>query len=818
MKRICFIIMSLWLAGWGTACVALPFDWGGQTITPTPSASAGPTPTPIPAAPVTFNVTLPAPILPDETLYLSLVDEVTGLGLNPRNYPMQMVDATHYTLTLPFPIGSVVTYRYLRQAVLPVFEDDAYGQPVRYRMYHVVAPGIVDDIVTSWSDTPFTGATGRVSGRVVNAVDGRPVPGLLIAVGGQQTLTDSTGYFLVDGLLPGVHNLVAFAPDGAYQTFQQGALVAEGKNTPAEFAVTPSQFVTVTFLVHVPADTVENAPLRIAGNLTSLGNTFANLNAGFSTVASRMPTMTFQGNRRYSLTLSLPAGIDIRYKYTLGDGYWNAEHAPDGSFVLRQLIVPEGVSTFLVEEFVSTWRDGSSAPILFEAEAPPETPASDIVSIQFKPYGWAEPIPMWPLGNRKWMYRLYSPLRSLSSFEYRYCRNDQCGIANDAATASSNFGRPVTPSLTPQTLKDTITAWQWLQPNMPNAVVGLPVMPHPGNFWAGVEFLPATDPTWHPWMPQAILTLKSLSANWAVLTPSWTVKATPSFQFAPVPGYDASLQDLTVQINALRSLDIQVALFPQARLPALPLDWWRATNRDELWWQTWFERYQAFVISYADLAQQTGAAALILGGEWVEPALPGGKIGDQPSGVPENATERWQEILQAARNRFGGSILWAVSYPDRLNAVPDTFLANLDGIYLLWYAPLSNSNNPTTDEMSLAFGQLLDAEIKPFQERLGKPLILAVAYPSVDGAATAWMPLPTALKPGNGQGTVDLTEQADIYQALLVAVNQRPWIGGFVSRGFYPPVIVHDTSASVYGKPAAGVLWYWYPRLLGLTP
>ncbi|MCS7010047.1 MAG: hypothetical protein NZL98_01585, partial [Anaerolineales bacterium] len=303
-----------------------------------------------------------------------------------------------------------------------------------------------------------------------------------------------------------------------------------------------------------------------------------------------------------------------------------------------------------------------------------------------------------------------------------------------------------------------------------------------------------------------------------VVSPSWTVKTTPAFQFAPTPGFDSMLQDLTVQIHAIRSLDMRVAVFPTARLPALPLDWWRSTKRDEGWWNAWFERYKAFVLSHAELAQQTGASALILGGEWVLPALPNGKIAGDSSGVPADAEARWEDILETARAHFTGYLLWALPYPDGLASAPDSLLSNVDGLYLLWYAPLSHSNTATPDEMAIAAGLLLDSEVLPLQERLGKPVILAIAYPSVDGAAQAWMPLPLLLQPGNGQGQVDLQEQADIYQALLMAINQRPWVGGFVSRGFYPPVIVHDTSATVYGKPAAGVLWYWYPRLLGLTP
>jgi hypothetical protein len=54
-----------------------------------------------------------------------------------------------------------------------------------------------------------------------------------------------------------------------------------------------------------------------------------------------------------------------------------------------------------------------------------------------------------------------------------------------------------------------------------------------------------------------------------------------------------------------------------------------------------------------------------------------------------------------------------------------------------------------------------------------------------------------------------------MYEAMLTAVNARQWVGGIVSRGYYPPTILQDKSASIHGKPAADLLWYWYPRLTG---
>jgi hypothetical protein len=121
-------------------------------------------------------------------------------------------------------------------------------------------------------------------------------------------------------------------------------------------------------------------------------------------------------------------------------------------------------------------------------------------------------------------------------------------------------------------------------------------------------------------------------------------------------------------------------------------------------------------------------------------------------------------------------------------------------------------------------GRLLDSGLLPFMQGLNKPIILGVAYPSAEGAATACivgtdggcLPFATLNRPEPIVNTVqiDLGEQEEIYAAMLDAVNTRPWINGLVSRGYYPPTSLQDYSSSVRGKPAETVLRYWFPRLL----
>ena len=791
---------------------SLPDIPGLYLSTATPSIPSGPTATPQPSASVTFRVALPSPLLAGETLYLAIVDEVTGLGLNAVTYAMQGMDTLHYTVAIPFTMNSIVKYRYIRQGTIPIMEDDSFDKPVRYRMYDVTGPGMVEDVVASWSDSLFSAPSGRLTGQVVDSTNNAPIPNILVTAGGQQTLTDSKGLFFFESLPVGTHNLVAYAIDGKYQTFQQGARVEAGQRTPVTFSLSPAQMVNVIFTLSVPANTIQNAPIRLAGSLYQLGNTFGDLQGGLSTVATHMPMLSRLQDGRYTISFMLPAGADIRYKYTLGDGFWNAEHSTDGSFIVRQLIIPVSSTPVQIQDAVQTWQAGTSSPILFEVDVPAFTPVTDIVSIQFNPYGWTEPIPMWSLGNNKWVYQLYSPLNMLGDFEYRYCRNDQCGIADDVQTSAGHLGRPVSTSLAPQDLQDTVSGWTWLQNTTPPAINGLPVTARQA-FMAGVEFQAGYDPTWQVWTPLAIQNVQGFYANWLVLTPSWSVGRTSPFVFSPVAGVDPLWADTLDTVNRARASNLNVALFPEINLPSDLTAWWTSAPRDDAWWKAWFDRYAAFADYHADLAAKSGAQALILGGDWVTPALPGGQINASSSGVPADVESRWQAILTDVRSRFSGSVYWALSYPGGLQSCPD-FAKNLDGVYLLWYAPLSGSS---VDQYYAAAGQLLDTDIQPFQAALQKPVILAVAYPSADDASSGSMPASTLFQPGSTQAPVNLQAQTDLYQAMLMAVNERAWVGGFISRGYYPPVVLQDASASVHGKPAADLLWYWYPRFLGIT-
>ncbi len=817
----------------GPACTLSLLDFefpgGGDNTSPTQpnEGSVPPTQTPVPSAEINFTVHIPAPLNPGETLAVSLLDEVTGLALNATNYPLQAIDAQTYTVALPLPLDAVIKYRYIIVGNTRSQEIASDNLPVRYRLYKVDGTGSIQDNVTGWTGQNYTGPVGHIQGLAIDSVNGTPIPNLLVSAGGVQTLTDSAGRFYLEGVLPGLHLLNAYALDGAFQPFQQGAQVEADLVTPVQIHVAPAPLVNVTFIADLPNNTVDGAPVRIAGNLLQLGNTFGDLGGGFSAIADRMPTMDTMTDGRRSITMQLPAGTDIRYKYTLGDGFWNAEHKSNGERVLRRLVVPQ--TDIVVEDNVETWQTGPSSPIVFDVNVPANTPAGDIIYIQFSPYAWTEPIPMWAMGNNRWTYKLYGPLDIIGSFGYRYCRNAQCGSADDLATpGNATVGRQITTSIAPQDIRDTITNWAWLEESTPYTLVAAPIQARSTKFVAGIEFQSNYTPNWTSFSSQAMQNVAALHANWAVLTPTWSFTRTQPLVFSAHPGDDPLWDDTKLMLQQANALNLNIALFPMPNFPASADDWWISAPRDFGWWNEWFERYHQFALHHADIAARNNAQVLILGGDWLAPAMQNGMLADgQASGVPADAELRWSTILNDVRTHFSGEVWWAMPFTSGSLASAPSFIKSVDGVYLLWDAPLS-PQTPTTKEAMIAEAiRLLDEEISPYQVSVEKEIIIGLAVPSATGAENACVPdvvggcldwtalnRPRADIPSVG---LNLQTQVDIYESLLNAINGRSWINGIVSRGYYPPVMLRDKSASVYGKPAADLLWYWYPRLLGLS-
>lgn len=783
-----------------------------------PTAISLPTPSPAPAAEVTFLARAPAGTPQGAELALVLLDEVTGFEFNRRTVPMDPSGDGLWQVTADLPHGALQYYRY-ELINPPTPERDGLGAVVPARVALIQAGLRVDDVIAGWSEMPAPSATGRAFGQLIG-LGGSPLAEQAVVLGGRWAFTDGEGRFAFDALPAGHHLLTTFSPDGAYRPAQQGVLVAQGGLTPIRLQLEQAAMVRVTFEVTVPDDTVPGGPPAIAGNLRQLGQRFADSPEGLRATAQTMPAMARADDTHYLWITQLPVGTHVRYKYTLGNGLWNAERTPEGFFHVREVTVPS--EELVLQDTVSSWR-GQHGSALLQVTAPPDTAPGDSLSIQLNPAAGFAPLPMQPLDEGNWFFVLHGPLDLSSPLSYRYCRNLRCGAADDAATAGpASAGRQAALDARGTTIQDSIDRWQWWSAVPPGESIVAPEIEPRNDLEVGIGFAPSFHPDWLPGLRQAVLDLKMNGANAVVLRPGWSVlRAVPTPRLGLDPTQAPFADELLGLMRAAREAGLTVTLQPTLIYPAgNPAGWWASAPASGDWWAAWFSDYRAFMLHFAALAERGSAARLVLGGPEAAAFLPEAL---QASGLGAEAEGRWRGLIAEIRSIYHGQLAFELELGSALQVAPP-FLGEFDAAQLYWHAPLGERPNLSLTEMREGASRLLDETLSQ-QALASLPIVLSIAYRSVDGGAgscaarlEAECPGPTAAQAGRAEGIilpVDLQEQAWAVNAMLLEAHARPQIAGFFARDDDPLVGLQDDTLSVHGKPAAEILWYWYARLTG---
>lgn len=782
---------------------------------PTPIPGAGEFP--LPMAEVQFTVQAPQGTPAQAELAVEFVDPVTGVSYNPRRAPLSQEEAGVWQARLSLPVGSLIRYRYLQIAPETLHERTSGGEIVRYRVASVPGAMQLEDTIASWQVGGAESETGRVLGRVATAGAGQAVGEMIVTAAGQQTFSDGEGRFRIEGLVPGLHNIVVYHPDGAYQVAQQGAIVAEGSTTPAEFTVEPAAAVTLTFQVEVPPGTPAEGVPRMAGNVRSLGAVFAALPGDVEVSAARMPELVRVDETHFLGLFRLHAGTDLRYKYSLGDGLWNAERDAEGAFVTRQLVVPETETT--IENSVASWETGAE-PLSFAVETPLETPAEDEIGLQLNPFTPFEPLPMEPAGDNSWSFELYGPLGMAQSLAYRYCRNLVCPEADEAGIAEATRTIDVAEQTSSS---DSVSAWPWWSRSPEASEPELGAVEARGDFAVGVDLAPTYRPAWVRYEKRSAQRIAELGANRVTFTPTWRATGDsehPRLEFDPT--YARFTPELAAASAAARELGLSVVVRPE-----LSVDdgWWTSATRNTNWWTTYFEELRSFLLTQARFAEEIGADQFVLTGAQLAPALPGGSLPDgRSSEVPADAFGRWTSLLRALRETYSGDIGFEAELRDDLYANPG-FMDQFDVAHVYWHAPLTEAGQTADpEELRREAQRYLDLEVLPALPP-DLPVHLSVEYLSVEGSASACVArpdrgcLPPEAFDAGAVGTpglaVDLQAQAEAIQAVLAAAAVEERIEGFSTRRFNPLTARQDKSASVHGKLAGNMLEYWYMHLRG---
>jgi hypothetical protein len=764
---------------------------------------------------IQFNLQLHSALQEDEKIGIEILDEVTGLPYNVRQYEMKKADDLLYASNLSFIAGSIVKYRYIKISESISNEVTSDGQPIRYRLFYLDKTKSITDILQSWEREKRINAVGLLSGTLIDIESEQPIPDILVSAGGQLTFTDTNGQFLIPNLASGIHNVVFYAIDGKYRTFQQGASISSGMETQAHVALTPMPMVNITFHVNAPIDAL-GAPIYMAGNIIQLGNTFTDLNGGMSIKPKRMPKLIPQEDGTYKIDLELYAETDLRYKFTLGDGYWNAEQQSSNGFLLRQFVIPN--HDVKIDVSINSWRSTGIEPIIFNASIPSDNTSHVEKYIQFKTTQWTEPLPLWPLGNSNYLYILYSPLNKSFPISYRYCRSDNCA---DSHNTMASEDMQVLPSETEQSINDMITSWEnWHTLDPTTDVIPANIPAKDNGYKTAIELSPQMDSSW---LTQAMISLSEFSKNGVtqvIYSPQWFLQSnTP--HLLPSIGKTPFYYELTQMLSTAQSLGMSTSIYPHIGPFNETADWWNSQSHNAPWWDQWFDSYEKFILNYAKLAEFSDSSALIIGGKTVLPAFSEGVHPDgSPTDAPETIDERWQTLISDIREIYSGQLIWATNASLEMDPLP-SFIDLFDEIYIAIDSPLAQGQEPTFDEISSNFNTVIDTLIFEIHRSTLKPISIGLAYPSADGGVQGcYLVSENCYNDGLflpddevTNTSVDLDEQTLIYNAIMPISASREWITGIAIRGVDPTISLQDASSSIIGKPAWDIIHYWFSGL-----
>lgn len=181
--------------------------------------------------------------------------------------------------------------------------------------------------------------------------------------------------------------------------------------------------------------------------------------------------------------------------------------------------------------------------------------------------------------------------------------------------------------------------------------------------------------------------------------------------------------------------------------------------------------------------------------------------------------EEWRSILRDVRRKYWGSICYAVNWwydeAGYQKVLASKWLKELDYIGISAYFELTSKNDPTVEELVNAWetvgvkpGSSIVSELENLYESFGRPIIFTeVGYRSVNGANK--QPWNCGMIP-DSDNRYDPQEQADCYEALFRAFNERYWWRGCFIWAYDTSLTPHEKDYKPLNQPAEEILRKWY--------
>lgn len=307
----------------------------------------------------------------------------------------------------------------------------------------------------------------------------------------------------------------------------------------------------------------------------------------------------------------------------------------------------------------------------------------------------------------------------------------------------------------------------------------------------GISFVGSREPAGQ----EHVDVLKEIHADYAAVMPFGFIRelGSPEIIFdTDRQWYGETCEGARQYIELLHRNGIRVMLKPQLWI-------WRGMftgdleMQSEADWERLESEYGDFVLTYAQLAEETGTELFCIGTELeafvsARPAF-------------------WTRLIKQVRERYTGRLTYAANW-DEYGRIP--FWEQLDLIGIDAYFPLSESRNPGVEELRSGW-QRWKEDIQNLNLRVSRPVLFTeYGYRSMDF---------TAKKPwlvDRNEERVNLEAQANAKKAIFQEFWQEEWFaGGFVWKWF-----IHHSRAggpsdnrfTPQNKPAQEVIRDYYQQ------
>ncbi|WP_299669338.1 glycoside hydrolase [uncultured Polaribacter sp.] len=180
-------------------------------------------------------------------------------------------------------------------------------------------------------------------------------------------------------------------------------------------------------------------------------------------------------------------------------------------------------------------------------------------------------------------------------------------------------------------------------------------------------------------------------------------------------------------------------------------------------WTILEDSYSAFILTYAEAAEDLNATILCIGTELEQFVV--------------NRPRYWRKLIKEIRKVYKGKLTYAANW-DEFKRV--TFWGDLDFIGIDAYFPLSEKESPTIAEYELGW-KLHKEEILKVQKKFDKPVLFTeFGYRSVDFAGKEpW-------DSNRVEGAINFDAQSNGLQAIHNQFWKEEWFaGGFIWKWFH---------------------------------